>query len=145
MDAPRFWISVWPRSAAAVKPNDGATRTVAPTEPGKVMGTVGYMSPEQVRGQAVDFRSDIFSFGVVLYEMLSGARAFERDTAAETMTAILKEDPPDLSTVDAALPPALDRLVRHCLEKSPDERFQSARDIAFDLETVTQTSGKVSR
>ena len=127
-----------------VKPNDGATRTVAPTEPGKVMGTVGYMSPEQVRGQAVDFRSDIFSFGVVLYEMLSGARAFERDTAAETMTAILKEDPPDLSTVDAALPPALDRLVRHCLEKSPDERFQSARDIAFDLETVTQTSGKIS-
>src|SRR5438445_8919736 len=102
------------------------------------------MAPEQVRGKAVDPRSDIFSLGAVLYEMLSGRRAFQRDTAAETMTAILKDDPPELSTVDNSLPPALDRLVRHCLEKSPEERFQSTRDIAFDLESIPQQSGKTA-
>ncbi len=106
------------------------------TDPGAVLGTVGYMSPEQVKGQPADSRSDIFSFGAVLYEMLTGRRAFKRDTAAETMTAILKEDPPELLSASGALPAGLERIVRHCLEKQPAERFQSARDLAFDLEAA---------
>ncbi len=110
------------------------------TTPGAVLGTVSYMSPEQVRGQAADHRSDIFSFGCVLYEMLSGERPFGGETAADTMSAILKEDPPELSTKGAQVAPALDRLVRHCLEKDPDERFQSTRDLAFGLESLSQTS-----
>jgi len=110
------------------------------TDPGSVMGTVGYMAPEQIRAQAVDARTDLFAFGAVLYEMLSGRRAFQRDTAAETMTAILREDPPDLSLGRTDLPPALDRIVRHCLEKSPAERFQSARDVAFALEAFSGTN-----
>ncbi len=112
----------------------GATQTVAAfTDPGTVLGTVGYMAPEMVRGQPVDARSDLFAFGAVLYEMLSGQRAFQHDTAAETMTAILKEDPPELLGSRAEISPALDRIVRHCLEKNPAERFQSARDVAFAL------------
>jgi Tol biopolymer transport system component len=106
------------------------------TEPGKVMGTVGYMSPEQVRGLAVDQRSDIFSFGSVLYEMLTARRAFQRETAAETMTAILKEEP-DVDAEDLRVPAPLRPLLRHCLEKKPDRRFQSARDLAFALETAS--------
>src|SRR5262249_7564784 len=98
----------------------GDNETRAATDPGTVMGTVGYMAPEQVRGQAVDARSDLFALGAVLYEMLSGRRPFQRDTAAETMTAILKEDPPDL-TAGRDLPPALDAIVRHCLERNPAE------------------------
>ena len=107
------------------------------TDAGSVLGTVGYMSPEQVRAQPVDHRSDIFSFGSVLYEMLSGRRAFRGDSAVETMSAILKEDPPDLSETNRSLPPALERIVSHCLEKNREERFQSARDIAFDLEQLS--------
>jgi TolB-like protein len=103
------------------------------TEPGTVMGTVGYMSPEQVRGRPADHRSDIFSFGAVLYEMLTGRRAFRGDTAVETMNAILKEEPPGVAGSASGVSPALERVVRHCLEKSPEERFQSARDIAFAL------------
>ena len=103
------------------------------TEPGTVLGTVGYMSPEQVRGQPVDHRSDIFSFGTILYELLSGKRAFRRGSAAETMAAILKEEPPELSESGRNVSPTLDHIVRHCLEKEPDSRFQSARDIAFSL------------
>lgn len=120
-----------------------ATLTVpgAATGEGIVMGTVGYMSPEQVRGSAVDCRTDIFSFGAVLYEMLTGHRAFKRDTAAETMTAILNEDPPEFHDSGLRIPPALDRIVRHCLEKSPDHRFQSARDLAFDLDSITSLTG----
>ncbi len=110
------------------------------TNPGAVMGTVGYMSPEQVRGQSVDFRSDLFSFGTVLYEMLTGSHAFQRDTSAETMTAILREDPPEVSGSGLQLSPALDRIVRHCLEKNPGERFQSARDLIFDLESLSFAS-----
>ena len=110
------------------------------TEPGMIMGTVGYMSPEQVRGLPVDARSDIFSFGAVLYEMLAGKRAFQRDTAAETMTAILKEDPPEVAASNPNLSPALDRIVRHCLEKSPEQRFESARDLAFSLEAISDRS-----
>src|SRR5438094_1534541 len=106
------------------------------TGPGIVMGTVGYMSPEQVRGQAVDHRSDIFSFGAILYEMLSGRRAFHGESAADTMSAILKEDPPDLSDTNQNISPALERLVNHCLEKNPEARFHSASDLAFALETA---------
>jgi serine/threonine protein kinase/Tol biopolymer transport system component len=125
---------------AAVGPNagSGATETVAAmTDPGTVMGTVGYMAPEQVRGRPVDARTDLFAFGAVLYEMLSGQRAFQRETAAETMTAILKEDPPELAVLRPEIAPALERIVRHCLEKNPAERFQSARDVAFALEALS--------
>jgi len=114
------------------------------TTPGAILGTVGYMSPEQVRGQSADHRSDIFSFGSIMYEMVSGNRAFRRETPAETMTAILKEEPPDLSAMVPNLPPALDRMVRHCLEKSPDERFQSTRDMAYDLEALSSVSGSTT-
>ena len=106
----------------------------AGTEPGMVLGTLGYMSPEQVRGRTADARSDIFSFGAILYEMLSGRRAFQRDTAADTMSAILREDPPDLSSTNRQLPPVLDRIVHHCLEKDPEARFHSAHDLAFQLQ-----------
>jgi serine/threonine protein kinase len=116
----------------------GDMTALAPaTEVGAVLGTVGYMSPEQVRGGTVDCRTDIFSFGAVFYEMLTGVRAFKRDTAAETMTAILHEDPPELSLSGSPIAPALERTVRHCLEKTPDQRFQSARDLAFDLESFS--------
>lgn len=111
------------------------------TEPGVVMGTVGYMSPEQVKGQAADYRTDLFSFGTILYEMLSGRRAFRGDTSVETMSAILKEDPPELTETGRNIPPALDRIVRHCLEKNPEERFQSARDVAFNLASLSEISG----
>jgi serine/threonine protein kinase/Tol biopolymer transport system component len=108
--------------------------TPAGTEPGVVMGTLGYMSPEQVRGRSADARSDIFSFGAILYEMLSGKRAFHRDTAADTMSAILREDPPDLSSTNRQVSPTLDRIIRHCLEKDPEARFHSAHDLAFQLQ-----------
>src|SRR5258706_12976317 len=123
----------------------GAGDTQSPTvprqtEPGVVLGTVGYMSPEQVKGRPADARSDIFSFGAVLYEMLTGRRAFQRETAAETMTAILREDPPEPSATGVQLAPALERIVRHCLEKEPDERFRSPHDLAFALEAVSGSS-----
>jgi TolB-like protein/Flp pilus assembly protein TadD len=114
--------------------------TVGETEPGMVLGTLGYMSPEQVRGKPADARSDIFSFGAILYEMLSGNRAFHGDSAADTMSAILMKDPPDLSVTNENVSPGLDRAVRHCLEKSPDERFQSAKDLAFGLESLSDIS-----
>ena len=111
-----------------------ALQTAPPlTEPGMVLGTVGYMAPEQVRGLAVDHRADIFAFGAILYEMLSGRRAFRRDTAPETMAAILNEDPPDLVATDRSIPPALARIVDRCLEKNPAARFQTASDLAFAL------------
>jgi len=125
----------------------GATLTAAAsdeTSPGVVLGTVGYMSPEQVRGEAADHRSDIFAFGSILYEMLSGRRAFKRETSAETMTAILKEDPPELGEPTLRVSPALDRIVRRCLEKSPDLRFQSAKDLAFALEGISGTTGSTT-
>ena len=130
---------------------EGGAATNAPTveaqgtAPGTVMGTMGYMSPEQVRGRTADLRTDIFSFGAVLYEMLSGRRAFRGDTAADTMTAILKEEPPDLAETNRAVPAALERLVRHCLEKNPEDRFQSARDLAYDLEAVSGLSTSEAR
>jgi len=113
----------------------------ADTAPGVVIGTVGYMSPEQVRGQIVDHRSDIFAFGAVLYEMLSGQRAFHGESPADTMSAILREEPPALSaTTNHKVSPGLERLVNHCLEKNPQERFHSARDLAFALESLSAAS-----
>jgi serine/threonine protein kinase/Tol biopolymer transport system component len=112
----------------------------AGTEPGMVLGTLGYMAPEQVRGKSADARSDIFSFGAILYEMLSGKRAVHGDSAADTMSAILKEDPPDLSVTNENISPGLDRIVRHCLEKNPEQRFHSAHDVAFDLEALSGLS-----
>ena len=116
---------------------EGGTVSTA-TGAGVVLGTVGYMSPEQVKGDPADHRSDVFSFGSVLYEMLSGRRPFSGETSAELMTAILKEEPPELAKLD--VPPGLERVVRRCLEKRPEERFQSARDIAFALEAVSGVS-----
>jgi serine/threonine protein kinase len=107
------------------------------TEPGMVMGTIGYMSPEQLRGQPADHRSDIFSFGAILYEMLSGRRAFRGESTADTISAILREDPPDLSGTNPSINPALERVVNHCLEKNPEERFHSARDLAFAVEALS--------
>jgi serine/threonine protein kinase/Tol biopolymer transport system component len=114
------------------------------TDPGTVMGTVGYMSPEQVRGQEADHRSDIFSFGSILYEMLAGQRAFRRDTMAETMTAILKEEPTELSETNAKISLPLEKIVRRCLEKKPERRFHSASDLAFALEALSTSSGSQS-
>lgn len=123
---------------------DIATRRVH-TNPGAVMGTAGYMSPEQVRATTVDHRSDIFSFGAVLYEMLSGRRAFHGDSAIETLNAILKEEPPELSSTNSNTAPALERVVNHCLEKNPDRRFQSATDVAFALESLSGVSSQSSQ
>ncbi len=131
------------------RPNRDAARTrcKAARSPKKAWYSArpGYMSPEQVRGKPADGRSDIFALGTILYEMLSGHRAFQRDSSADTMAAILKEDPPELSGEGKPIPPAVDRVVRHALEKNPAERFQSARDLAFDLESLsggsTSTSG----
>src|SRR5687767_9441955 len=122
---------------------DGATLTVE-TQAGVVMGTVGYMSPEQARGMAADHRSDIFSFGAILYEMVSGQRAFHGATAADTISAILNLEPAALAHSVAEAPPLLDRIVTHCLEKDPHERFQSMGDVVFDLESLTTVSGPVA-
>jgi len=124
------------RPGAKVTSGEPAPTVVGGTEPGLVMGTAAYMSPEQARGQAVDHRSDIFSLGCVLYEMVTGRRAFAGATAADTMAAILTEEPPEASSLAAAVPPALSRVVTHCLEKRPEDRFSSASDLAFDLQAV---------
>lgn len=129
----------------SVSAGSGATQTVAAlTDPGMVMGTVGYMAPEQIRGQPIDGRSDVFAFGAVLYEMVTGTRAFARETAAETMTAILKDDPPDLTGTRPDITVGLDRIIRHCLEKNPAERFQSARDAAFALESLSSSGANTN-
>jgi serine/threonine protein kinase/Tol biopolymer transport system component len=134
-----FGLAKLTRPEAGEASDDAPTQQVG-TEAGTVMGTVGYMSPEQVRGQHADPRSDIFAFGAILYEMLSGNRAFHGDSPADTMSAILKEDPPELSETNRNISPALERIVRHCLEKNPAERFQSARDLAFNLGALTDAS-----
>jgi serine/threonine protein kinase/Tol biopolymer transport system component len=118
------------------KPKSGTTQW---TEPGLALGTTAYMSPEQVRGSRIDHRSDIFAFGAVLYEMLTGRLAFAKPTAAETMTAILNEDPPALSQSGQNLPPGMQRLIQRCLEKQPEQRFQSASDLAFALEALSES------
>src|SRR5271169_591038 len=134
-----FGLAKLTRPEAHDGSGDAPTVQVA-TEAGVVMGTAGYMSPEQVRGKPADHRSDIFSFGTILYEMISGKRAFHGETAADTMSAILKEETPELSETARNVPPGLERIVRHCLEKHPVQRFQSAGDLAFDLEALTELS-----
>ena len=124
--------------------SDGITLTSSHTAAGVVMGTASYMAPEQVRCDAVDPRTDIFAFGAVLYEMLSGKRAFRRDTTPETMTAVLKEDPPDLTNAAHPVSPALDRIVRRCLEKDPEQRFQSAKDLSFALASLSGTDSSAA-
>jgi eukaryotic-like serine/threonine-protein kinase len=109
------------------------------TNPGMVMGTAGYMAPEQVRGETVDHRADIFALGAVLYEMLTGKRAFAKSTSAETMTAVLNDDPPAISQIVKTIPPGLQRVVQRCLEKSPEQRFHSASDLAFALEALSDS------
>jgi serine/threonine protein kinase len=141
--------------AKLTEPDSNNNRSVLPTLPpsetetkeGVVLGTVGYMSPEQVKGSAVDSRSDIFAFGSILYEMLTGKRAFKGATPIETMSAILKEDPKEAAELVPELSPTLNRILRRCLEKNPEARFQSARDLAFDLDVISETSGsaKVSK
>jgi Tol biopolymer transport system component len=127
-----------------------AAPTMGPgTEPGTVLGTVGYMAPEQVRGEPADERSDIFALGVVLYEMATGERAFAGETGPETMTAILRHEPRQLGVPESPIPPGLERVVRHCLEKNPRQRFRSAEDLAFALESLSggsssQRSGGVA-
>jgi eukaryotic-like serine/threonine-protein kinase len=117
---------------------DGATMTMR-TAPGMVLGTAPYMAPEQVRGEPLDHRADIFSFGAVLYEMLSGKRAFNGGSSVEIMNAILKTDPLEIDPTGVKTPPGLDRIVRHCLEKNPADRFQSARDLTFALGALTES------
>ena len=109
------------------------------TEPGVVLGTVGYMSPEQVRGQSADERADLFAFGAILYEMLTSKRAFHKPTSAETMSAILNEETPAISQIVPSIPPALHRVVQRCLEKVPEQRFHSASDLAFALEALSDS------
>jgi eukaryotic-like serine/threonine-protein kinase len=109
------------------------------TDPGVVLGTAGYMSPEQVRGKTVDHRTDIFAFGTVLYEMVTGKQPFRKSTSAETMAAILNDDPPSLSQISTSTPPGLQRVVHRCLEKDPGQRFHSAHDLAFALEALSDS------
>jgi serine/threonine protein kinase len=128
--------------AKVERPDSGATATAVAsaqlnTAAGVVMGTAAYMSPEQVRGQIVDSRSDLFSFGAILFEMLTGNRPFSGQSSIETMNAILKEDPPEIDTTRLKVSPGLERIVRHCLEKNPADRFQSARDLAFALSAIS--------
>jgi serine/threonine protein kinase len=128
----------------SVRGEDSATVS-SYSVPGVVMGTVGYMSPEQVRGEECDARTDIFALGSVLYEMLTGRRPFRRETSAETIAAILREDPPNPSQSNSSIPLALDRIVSHCLEKRAERRFQSARDLAFALRALAAlVEGSVS-
>ena len=134
------------KTVEPVAPGEDTSAPTVPglTEPGKIMGTLGYMSPEQVRGFSIDHRSDIFSFGAILYELLSGERAFSRPTASDTMAAILRDEPPGLTQSGRNISPALDHIVRHCLEKDRESRFQAAKDIIFALSeasSLTATSG----
>jgi Tol biopolymer transport system component len=140
-----FGIAKLTSSPTSTNPDisEDATRKVL-TNPGMVIGTVGYMSPEQVRGQTADHRSDIFSFGAILHEMITGRRAFRRETMAETMTAILKEEPEELSASNPNISPALERIVNRCLEKKPERRFQSTADLGFALEALSAPTSSAS-
>jgi serine/threonine-protein kinase len=139
-----FGLAKLTRPTPLVREGDQGTGPRA-TESGVVLGTVGFMSPEQVRGEAVDHRSDIFSFGALLYEMLTGVRAFRRDSAVETMNAILKEDPPEVSRTGRGISPGLARIVRRCLEKRAGDRFRSAHDLALALEAASSGVSGPSR
>jgi Tol biopolymer transport system component len=130
-----------PSLAADREKTELASPPGATTAPGVLLGTLAYLSPEQAQGRSADARSDIFALGLVFYEMLTGQRAFARGSVIETLNAILKEDPGEMKTASGAVPVSLDRLVRRCLEKDPDERFQSAQDLAFALEALNTGSG----
>src|SRR5215813_1409800 len=136
-----FGIAKLTTSPSSTNPDisEDATQKVL-TNPGMVMGTVGYMSPEQVRGEKTDYRSDIFSFGAILHEMLTGQRAYRRETMAETMTAILKEEPQELSASNPNINPSLEKIVNRCLEKKPERRFQSTADLGFALDALSAPS-----
>ena len=136
-----FGLAKKVETTAGPEEETSAPTGVKRTEPGVVMGTAGYMSPEQVKGLPLDQRTDLFSFGAILYELLSGKMAFRRDTSAETMAAILMQEPPELTQSGRNIPPSLDRIVKHCLEKDRDRRFHSAHDIAFAL---TEATGPVT-
>src|SRR4030081_2818573 len=110
------------------------------TKSGAVIGTVAYMSPEQLRGKPVDHRSDIFSLGAILYEMLTGRRAFLGETEVDTMTAVMREEPPEMDVSQGRVPSSLHHIIRHCLEKEPENRFQSGKDLAFALEALSGSS-----
>src|SRR5437773_5668380 len=131
--------------ADAFGTESGSGETGPQTEAGSVFGTIGYMSPEQVRGQAADHRSDIFSFGCILYELFSGHRAFSGESRADTLSAILHQEPPELTRATPPVHPAIDRTIRHCLEKNPIDRFQSAHDLVFQLETATEGVSAAAR
>jgi TolB-like protein len=130
--------------AVSADPLTSAPTKAMDTEAGTILGTVGYMSPEQVSGQPADARSDIFSFGCVLYEMLSGRRAFGGGSPGQTLAAILRDQPPEISRSGVELPVGLDRIVARCLEKNPNERFQTARDLAFALQEMSGASAAVA-
>jgi len=127
------------RQASVSDSSGDETRMHSDTNPGVIMGTAGYMSPEQARGLPVDHRSDIFAFGAILFEMLGGRRAFRGDTMADTMAAIVRDDPPDLQQINGSVAPALARIVSRCLAKSPADRFHSAHDLAISLEAISGT------
>ena len=131
-----FGLAKQTATAAAA---DGTMTSADRTLPGTVLGTAGYMSPEQVRGEAADYRSDIFSFGTILYEMLAGQRAFQGDSSVEVMNSILKQEPPELAESGLNVSLGLQRIVQRCLEKRPDARFQSASDLAFALDSLSST------
>ncbi|HEX4440062.1 MAG TPA: protein kinase [Thermoanaerobaculia bacterium] len=132
------------RVDAASDEQTNAPTDAGHTEPGTVMGTMGYMSPEQVRGLPVDHRSDIFAFGAILYELLSGRKAFKRDTASDTIAAILKEEPPELTMSGRNVSAGLDHVIRHCLEKDRENRFQSAKDVSFALSEASSSTTAVT-
>src|ERR1700756_4285879 len=124
--------------AKVIQPKQGAPNLSATlTLPGVALGTIGYMSPEQARGLHTDHRADIFAFGAILYEMVMGKRSFERGTSADTISAILNDEPPSISQLSPETPVAVERLVRRCLEKDPSQRFHSASDLAFALEALS--------
>ena len=135
-----FGLAKLSQSLALDAGNSIATVTSPETTPGLVLGTIGYMAPEQVRGLPADHRADIFAFGAIVYEMLTGRRAFHGATTADTMTAILTLDPPDLSSAPGSVPAAMNAVVRRCLEKEARDRFQSARDLSYALEAVAMES-----
>ncbi|MFI5110298.1 MAG: serine/threonine-protein kinase, partial [Terriglobales bacterium] len=135
-----FGLAKLARPEGAASGSDSPTLGTTQTAAGMVMGTMGYMSPEQVRGKTIDPRSDIFSFGAVVYEMLAGKRAFQGETSADTLTAILQQDPPELTQSGLQVSPALDRIVRRCLEKEASDRFQGARDLGYALDAVMGSS-----
>ena len=118
--------------------------SIAATETGAILGTVGYMAPEQVLGKPADARSDLFALGTILYELQTGKRAFHGASYVETLHAILNDEPASLAASGREIPPGLEPIVRHCLEKNPDERFQSARDLAFALEGLTGSASATS-